>query len=220
MKVIGKCGILFSFLLFVNFAFTQRIGLSGGASVDPITSLRLAALYEQDIHPWLSLQTEFSYLQKGHSSLVDRLFTEPPGLGYGAIDVISAEAFLKLKLELSDFSFYLLGGTSLSSFVGAVAVYQGEDEIYQRVRIPLSAYELKSWDWGGTIGLGLERRIRKQQKIFVDVRYYQGFNNLNRDPASVFYLESLYFNFGMIIPLQAAKKYASPKNSLNGASQK
>lgn len=220
MKGIGKCGILFLFLLSVNLAFTQRIGLSGGASVDPITSLRLAALYEQDIHPWLSLQTEFSYLQKGHSSLVNRLFSEPPGLGYGAIDVLSADAFLKLKLELSDFSFYLLGGVSLSSFVGAIAVYQGEDDIYQRVRIPLSAYQLKSWDWGGTIGLGLERRIRKQQKIFVDVRYYQGFNNLNRDPASVFYLESLYFNFGMIIPLHSARKNTSSTKSRQKGVQK
>ncbi|MBX2872371.1 MAG: PorT family protein [Saprospiraceae bacterium] len=209
MKGIGICGILLFLLFSVNSAFTQHFGLSGGASVDPITSLRLAAFYEEELKPWLTLQPEFSYLQKGHSSLVDRLFEEPPGLGYGAIDVFSASVLAKVKLEFSDLAIYLLAGPSASMFGGAIAVYEGEDGIYKRIRIPLSSYEVKTWDWGGTVGLGLEKRIRKKQKIFVDVRYYQGFENLNKKQESVFYLESLYFDFGLIIPLTRPSKKKS-----------
>lgn len=209
MKGIGICGILLFLLFFVNSALTQQIGLSGGASVDPITSLRLAAFYEYELEPWLSIQPEVSYLQQGHSSLVDRLFEEPPGLGYGALDAFSVSMLAKIRLQRPDFSLYLLAGPSLSWFTGAIAVFAGEDEIYQRVRLPLSSYEVKAWDWGGTIGLGLEKGIRKQQKIFVDVRYYQGFENLNKDRGSVFYLEALYFDFGLIIPLTRPEKKKS-----------
>lgn len=205
---------LLLFLVSVHSVFSQRVGLSGGASVDPITSLRLAAIYEQDIHTWLSLQPEISFLQKGHPSMVDRLFAEPPGLGYGAVSEVAVECLLKLKMELSDFSIYLLAGPSLSRFVGAVAVYAGEDEVYQRVRVPVAAYGLKHWDWGGTVGLGVERQIRKNQKIFVDVRYYQGLQNLNLDQGNAFFLESLYFDFGMFIPLQASGKKQEKKSQV------
>ncbi|NRB53878.1 MAG: PorT family protein [Saprospiraceae bacterium] len=209
MKGIGNCGILLFLLFFVNSALTQQIGLSGGASVDPITSLRLAAFYEHELEPWLSIQPEISYLQKGHSSLVDRLFEEPPGLRYGALDAFSSSVFAKFRLKRPNFSFYILAGPSLSRFTGAIAVFAGEDEIYQRVRLPLSSYEVKAWDWGGTIGLGLEKDIRKKQKIFVDVRYYQGFENLNQSSERVFYLEALYFDFGLIIPLTRRDKKKS-----------
>lgn len=206
MKGISHYCMFFFLLFFVNFTFAQRVGLSGGASIDPITSLRLAALYEQEVRSWLSIQPEISYLQKGHPSLVNRLFTEPPGLGYGAMDEVAIEFMFKLKMKLSDFSIYLLAGPSVSKFLGAVAVYQGENEVYQRVRVPISAYSLKPWDWGGTVGVGLERQIRKGQKIFVDVRYYQGLQNLNLDQGNAFYLESLYFDFGMFIPLRSSSK--------------
>ncbi len=209
MKGIGICGILLFFLLTVNSALTQEIGLSGGASVDPVTSLRLAAFYEHDLRNWFSLQPEISYLQKGHPSLVDRLFEEPPGLGYGAIDAFSMSLLMKFSLPLSRLSVYLVAGPSISRFGGAVAVFEGEDGLYQRVRVPLSSYEVKAWDWGGTIGIGLEKSIRKKQKIFVDVRYYQGFQNLNNNEDRVFYLEALYFDFGMIIPLTRSNKKKS-----------
>ncbi len=209
MKGIGTFGTLLLLLFCVNSAFSQQIGLSGGASVDPITSLRLAAFYERNFKPWLSMQSEISYLQKGHPSLVDRLFEEPPGLGYGAIDVFSTSLLAKFRLQFSDLSIYLLVGPSVSRFGGAIAVFEGDDEIYQRVRVPLASYEVKSWDWGGTIGLGFEKRIRKKQKIFVDVRYYQGLLNLNKNQENVFYLESLYFDFGMMIPLSTRNKKKS-----------
>lgn len=209
MKGIGICGTLLLLLFCVNSAFAQQIGLSGGASVDPITSLRLAAFYERHVKSWLSIQAEVSYLQKGHPSLVDRLFEEPPGLGYGAIDAFSSSYLAKLSLQTSDLSIYLLAGPSVSRFGGAIAVFEGEDGIYQRVRVPLDSYELRRWDWGGTLGIGIEKRIRKKQKIFVDVRYYQGFQNLNRNQENVFYLEALYFDFGMMIPLIARKKKKS-----------
>lgn len=209
MKGIGNCGILLLFLFSVNSAFTQQIGVSGGASVDPITSLRLAAFYERSFKPWLSVQSEISYLQKGHPSLVNRLFDEPPGLGYGAVDVFSTSLLAKLRLQFSDLSIYLLAGPSMGRFGGGIAVFEGDDGIYQRIRVPLTDYDLKAWDWGGTLGLGVEKRIRKKQKIFVDVRYYQGFLNLNKHPENVFYLESLYFDFGMMIPLATRNKKKS-----------
>lgn len=209
MKGIGICGTLLLLLFCVNSAFSQQIGLSGGASVDPITSLRLAVFYERNFEPWLSIQSEVSYLQKGHPSLVNRLFEEPPGLGYGAIDAFSASLLAKFRLQFSDLSIHLLAGPSMSRFGGAIAVFEGGDGIYQRVRVPLSSYEVKTWDWGGTVGLGLEKKIRKRQKIFVDVRYYQGIRNLNKKQESVFYLESLYFDFGMMIPLSSPNKKKS-----------
>lgn len=209
MNGIGNCGILLFLLFFFNSASTQELGLSGGASVDPVTSLRLAAFYEHEMKPWLSLQPEISYLQKGHPSLVNRLFEEPPGLGYGAIDAFSMSILTKLRLQFSKLSFYLVAGPSISRFGGAVAVFEGEDGFYQRVRVPLSAYEVRAWDWGGTIGIGVEKSIRKKQRIFVDVRYYQGFANLNKDRTSVFSLEAFYFDFGMIIPLTHSSKKKS-----------
>lgn len=205
-----------SYLLFFLFFLSaapllraQRLGLSGGASVDPITSFRLSAILELDQSDWLSWQSEWSYFQKGHSILVDRLFEERPDFGYGALDMISWPVFLKLKLQLSDFSVYLMAGPEIGYIFRGLVVYTLEDGTYQRESVPLAKYEVKRWDLGATIGMGVEKRIRKDQRIFVDFRYYQGFNNINLNSSSVLSLEAFYFNFGLFIPLHKPTKEKS-----------
>jgi len=200
---------LLFFLLFfsaVPFLNAQRVGLSGGASVDPITSFRLSTILESDVSNWLSWQSELSYFQKGHSVLVDRLFEERPDFGYGALDMISWPIFLKLKMQLSDFSVYLMAGPEIGYIFRGLVVYTLEDGAYQRESVPLAKYEVKRWDLGATIGIGLEKRIRNDQRIFVDFRYYQGFNNINLDSTSALSLEAFYFNFGLFIPLHKQAK--------------
>lgn len=204
------------YLLFVLFFLSvvpllsgQRVGLSGGASVDPITSFRLSTILESDVSNWLSWQSELSYFQKGHSILVDRLFEERPDFGYGALDMISWPVFLKLKMELSDFSVYLMAGPEIGYIFRGLVVYTLEDGSYQREAVSLGKYQVKRWDLGATIGMGLEKRIRKDQRIFVDFRYYQGFNNINLNSSSVLSLEAFYFNFGMFIPLHQPIKEKS-----------
>lgn len=204
------------YLLFVLFFLSvvpllsgQRVGLSGGASVDPITSFRLSTILESDVSNWLSWQSELSYFQKGHSILVDRLFEERPDFGYGALDMINWPIFLKLKMELSDFSVYLMAGPEIGYIFRGLVVYTLEDGSYQRESVSLGKYQVKRWDLGATIGMGLEKRIRKDQRIFVDFRYYQGFNNINLNSNSVLSLEAFYFNFGMFIPLHQPIKEKS-----------
>lgn len=208
-----------NFFLFLFFLFSiplvqaQRVGLSGGASVDPITSFRLSTIVESGESDWLSWQTELSYFQKGQTSLVDRLvdrvLEERPDFGYGALDMISWPVFLKLKMQLSDFSVYLMAGPEIGYIFRGLVVYSLEDGSYKRESVSLENYQIKRWDLGATIGMGLEKKIRKDQRIFVDFRYYQGFNNINLDTSSVLSLEAFYFNFGMFIPLQKAAKEQS-----------
>ncbi|MEZ5038260.1 MAG: outer membrane beta-barrel protein [Saprospiraceae bacterium] len=188
------------FLSLVEIANAQRFGLSGGASVNPITSLRVSGIMELDMGNWLSIQPEIAYFRKGHPSLIDRLSEIQSDFGYGALDMISCPILFKLKMEREDFAAYLLAGPELSFGYAALAVYVLEDGAYQREHIPINRYAVKHWDLGVTIGLGLEKHIRQEQRIFMDFRYYLGLNNINIDQRSVLYLEAFYFNFGMLIP--------------------
>ncbi len=213
MKHRSNLFIFLFFLFSIPPLQAQRVGLSGGASVDPITSFRLSAMLASSESDGLSWQTELSYFQKGQTSLVDRLvdrvFEERPDFGYGALDMISWPVFLKLKMQISDFSVYLMAGPEIGYIFRGLVVYSSEDGNYKRESVSLEDYQIRRWDLGATVGLGLEKKIRKDQRIFVDFRYYQGFNNINLNTSSVLSLEAFYFNFGMFIPLHKSVKEKS-----------
>ena len=69
-------------------------------------------------------------------------------------------------------------------------------------KIVLEDIEVLAWDIGMNLGIGLEKNISNDKKIFVEFRYYLGMKDLFPKGETEIYNEGKSFNLGFLIPIR------------------
>lgn len=190
-------------LLYIAIPFSisaqTYLGLSGGGGISTEVLFRAAIPVEIPINQTISLRTEFVYIQRENRDVLlklngDRHYWQP------VISYFEWPVLAKAHLHIKSMSFYALAGPKLGYGFKLAANYL-EDNTFYEERFDFSDKDIHHWDVGLNVGFGLEKRINKNRKIFVDYRYYLGLFDIDKGASTSIYNQGQVFNLGFLLPI-------------------
>jgi len=229
MKSLKVLFSVFAFSFVCQFAFAQTFSLGGkvGLAYSGISSpggISLADQYINSYGGWdagivtnigfkngFSIQPELSYVEKGFK--IDEGWNVPI-LGIDVplgTKVITKLRYIEMPI-LAKYSFgndkikgYVLAGPTLGYAASAAAKTYASFIInfaLNEISIPLSSIGGQRFEMGGMAGIGTSIAAGKST-IFLDVRYAQGFTDINKVPLIDLNIKNHRFgvNAGFLIPL-------------------
>ena len=188
--------------LLTTTAYCQKyLGISAGADLYETVDFRGAASFEWQQANALSFQTEVALVRRENYNLLAFL---PLNEDYirPNITYIEIPFLVKFKMRIDDTAIYALAGPKIGW--GLSVVSSKWDEKGQPIQIPIRWEELpiQRWDFGLTAGLGFEKLISNDKKIFLEFRYYLGITDLNTSKESDVYNEGKLINLGFSLPVR------------------
>lgn len=190
-------------LLMLNISQAQSqsfLGLSGGADIYEQVDFRVAGVFESERSNWFSWQTELVYVKRENIGLLqylpnDREYIRPI-VSYLAIPLLA-----KIKMDISGANLYALVGPQFSLATATYASVWLENGQLLNKTFLLKDLGLTQWDFGANLGIGIEKVISKDRKIFIEFRYYLGIIDLANKQEYPIYNEGKSFNLGFLLPI-------------------
>ena len=194
-SIVGVILLSQHFTLFSqNMSTIPTFGIKGGVLLSTVngdnaidqfakklgTQIGLTGAYY--FHPRLSIRAELNYELKGGKFTNHEMNMN---LHYATIPL-----YLKFNFT-QDPEFYIYGGGYGSYLItantkGTYEVIIGEDFITENINENITA-NLNHFDVGIIAGAGVQGRFNRWTDIFLDIRYSQGFINLNNNTADLRY---------------------------------
>ncbi len=177
------------------------IGLSGGADLYDQVDFRAAGVIEwvkNDLYSW---QTEIIYVKRENLDLLQLL---PQNGNYvrPVVSYVEIPFLFKIKLNIPGANLYALVGPKVGYAVAAYSsLWKENNQVVNEVLV-LEDLEVAGWDFGMSLGMGLEKNITNDKKIFVEFRYYLGVKDLFPGQETGVYNEGKSFNLGFLIPIR------------------
>lgn len=211
-------GIAFSFIPFLmyaqNMSTTPTVGVKGGLLLSSVTGDDALDTYAKKMglqfgltaatyfHPMLSLRAELNFESKGAKFDMQEMNMN--------LNYLSLPLYLKFNFT-RDPEIYVYAGAYASYLVsantkGEFEVVIGADYKSYAVNEDITK-NLNQIDVGVIGGLGVQGRFNRWLDIFLDLRYTQGFINLDKGTAEYRY----NFNYEEFWPEQ---EYGKPKNKV------
>lgn len=178
---------------------TSYLGFMGGAGLTANVGLRVSLPAEFTVNRNIACQLELVYIQKGNVALT-RKFSQERDYGLILTDYVSIPMLLKLKLDWKPIGIYALVGPEVAYGIKMYGHYAEGNNIY-RDRLSFDGQGVRHIDAGLSVGIGLERIIRRDTKIFMDLRYYLGITDLDTAKDNDIFNEGQYLNLGVLFPL-------------------
>jgi len=184
-----------SYILFAqNDSEIPTWGLKGGIVLSTVTGDKAIDQYAKKIgaqigltgafyfNPKLSIRAELNYELKGGKFVNHEMNMN---LHYATVPL-----YLKFNFT-QDPEIYVYGGGYGSYLItantkGTYEIIIGEDFITENINEDINA-NLNHFDGGFIVGLGAQGRFNRWADIFIDLRYTQGFVNLNNNKADLRY---------------------------------
>ncbi len=175
-------------------------GLSGGADLYDQVDFRAAGIIEWKKTDFYSWQTELIYVKRENVGLLQLL---PQNSNYirPIISYIEIPFLIKLKLNIPGANLFAVVGPKIGYAMAAYSTLWKENGQLLNQKIVLEDIEVLGWDIGMNLGLGLEKDISNNKKIFVEFRYYLGMKDLFPKGEAEIYNEGKSFNLGFLIPV-------------------
>lgn len=198
---IGILLILFT-LLDNSKAYGQTfIGISGGADLYEQVDFRAALIVESKKTDWFYWQAELVYVKRENIDILQKLPTDKtyvrPVISYLSIPLLA-----KLNIDISGAGLFILAGPQFSKATALTASTWLENGQLLFKNFPIKETQLSFWDVGIHAGIGLQKVISKEKKIFVEFRYYLGLKNISQGENDSIYNEGKSFNIGFLLPLK------------------
>ncbi len=187
--------------LFSPMAKSQTyIGLSGGADLYDQVDFRAAGVIEWVKNDFYSWQTEVIYVKRENLDLLQLL---PQNGNYvrPVISYIEVPFLFKMKLNIPGANLYALVGPKIGYALAAYSSLWKENNQVVQEKLVLEDLEVAGWDFGMNLGMGLEKHITNEKKIFIEFRYYLGVKDLFPGQETGVYNEGKSFNLGFLIPI-------------------
>lgn len=178
---------------------TSYVGFIGGAGLTANVGLRISVPVEFTVNRNIAYQLELVFIQKGNVALT-RKFSQERDYGLILTDYVSIPLLLKLKLDWKPIGIYALVGPEVAYGLKMYGHYAEGNNIY-RDKLSFEGQGVRRVDAGLSVGIGLERVIRRNTKIFMDLRYYLGITDLDTAKDNDIFNEGQYFNIGVLFPL-------------------
>ncbi len=188
-----------------NDSEISTFGIKGGVLLSTVTGDNAIDQYAKKLgaqigvtgalyfNPKLSVRAELNYELKGGKFANHEMNMN---LHYATIPL-----YLKFNFT-RDPEFYIYGGGYGSYLItantkGTYEIIIGDDFITENINEDINA-NLNHFDAGFIVGLGAQGRFNRWADIFIDIRYTQGFFNLNNNTADLRY----NFNYESFWPVQ------------------
>ncbi|MEL7118922.1 MAG: outer membrane beta-barrel protein [Bacteroidota bacterium] len=188
--------------LFTTTAYSQKyLGISAGADLYESVDVRLAAAYEWERTNALTLQFEIAYVRRENYSLLPFLPVNEnhirPQINYLELPIL-----MKFKMHIEETAIYAIAGPKLGWGLSIASTRSNERGEYIIVPLEWEELPIQRWDFGVSVGLGFEKRISNEKKIFLEFRYYLGITDLNTSNENDVYNEGKLINLGFSLPLK------------------
>lgn len=185
--------------------FTQDyLGISGGAGLANEVGVRAAAVGEFKINNFFSLQPEISFVQRLNKDILRVL---EPNIDYrqASVEYLEWSVLSKFSLSIETFHLFALIGPKAGYGLNLKANFI-EDDILITRKLSFTDQGIGRFDWGINVGAGVEKKIRKGRKIFIDYRYYLGLKDLNEHSETAIFNQGAMLNLGLLIPIINSKE--------------
>ena len=173
-----------------NMSKTPTFGLKGGLLLSTVTGDEAIDQYAKKLgfqigvtgayymQPKLSVRAELNYESKGGKFSIHDMDMN--------LNYVSVPLYLKFNFT-KDPEFYVYGGAYGSYLLSAKT-----KGTYEKFEVSESINEdiidnLTKYDIGLIVGIGVQGRFNRKSDIFLDIRYTQGFVNLDNDNAEYRY---------------------------------
>lgn len=195
-----------------NMSTTPTVGIKGGLLMSTVTGDDAMDQYSKKMglqfgitaaiyfHPMYSLRAELNYESKGAKFDMQEMNMN--------LNYVSLPLYLKFNFT-RDPEIYVYAGGYVSYLIsantkGTYEIFLGDDRISESINEDITQ-NLNQFDFGVVGGLGVQGRFNRWLDIFLDLRYTQGFMNLDNKSAELRY----NFNYEEFWPEQ---EYTEPKN--------
>lgn len=178
------------------------VGIIGGGGLNSNVGLRAGVQAKRSFKNWLSGQTEIAFTNRSNAGIVQRL---PGDLDYrrATISYLELPVLAKWNLDIASFRFFALTGLSVEYAVAIRATHLMEEN-YLSEKISFQDIDLQRFDYGLTLGAGVEWKISRAKKVFVDFRHYLGLADLDPSENGTLFNEGTVIQIGFSIPLKKA----------------
>ena len=191
--------LCFSIGISFQLSAQSYIGLSGGGGINSEVLFRTAIPAEIPINQTLSIRSELVYIQRENRDILlklngDRNYWQP------VISYLELPILAKAHLHINSLSIYALAGPKFGYGIKLAANYL-EDNTFYEERFHFSDEGIHQFDFGLNFGFGLEKRINKDRKIFVDYRFYLGLYDIDQAASTSIFNQGQVFNLGFLVPI-------------------
>ncbi len=189
---------LLLFCMPVLLSAQHYVGLGGGGGTPNKIGLRLSLPVNIHLTRKISLQPELVYVEHGTSQILRKLNNRDYRSSQAAY--LALPVLLKAGVTFEKLNIHLIVGPRFAYGIRLSANYL-TDTGYFREKLSFDEAEFRPFDFGALFGVGLEKEINKNRKIFLEGRYYFGLIDLDREADRVIYPEGFYMNIGLLIPI-------------------
>ena len=185
-----------------TYAQQHYAGISGGAGLTFELGIRAAAVSEIPLTSFLSIEAQIAFSQRPNRELVWRL---NPDIDYrqAMIEYIEVPVLAKFNVNVNSFSVAAYIGPNIS--YGLKVRASSLQPEFTTEKIPFEELNLSRFDMGLNLGVGLDKTISKNRKIFLVYLFYLGLKDIDQNQFSEMYNQGAFVNLGFLIPLSENK---------------
>lgn len=196
--------LVLSFIFFdLDLKAQYYLGLSGGGGISGEVFFRAAIPAEAELTQTLSIRSEVVYVQRENRDLLIKLIGDR-NYWQATISYLEIPVLAKAHLHLKSLSIYVLAGPKVGYGIRLAANYSEGSVLFEE-RFDFDEKEIHRLDFGLNLGFGLEKRINKNRKIFIDYRYYLGLSDIDSGaPTNNIYNQGQVFNLGFLLPIDGS----------------
>ncbi len=188
------------FILLANHSYSQAyLGFMGGGSFSEEVEVRGAMSLEWAKNKYLSFRFEPAFTIRGNRE-VARKIGNSADRSAESLSYFELSALTKFSMPLKIFNPYAVLGVQAGYGLGVKSSYINGTDIFQE-KYAFEDLDLDPFDWGVTFGLGLEKEIHKNRKIFADFRYYLGLMNFDAIEGGDIFNAGKVFSIGFLLPI-------------------
>ena len=199
---------LFPFLIIIllvnNLTGQVNVGIMGGGSLSDEVEVRGAVLLEWMMNKYIGFRVEPAFTIRGNHEVVRKIDISPErsaeSLSYFELAILS-----KFTLPFDDFRPYAVIGLQAGYGIGVRSSYIDGPYLFKE-KYSFDQVKLDPVDGGITFGVGIEKEIRRNRKIFADFRYYLGLVNFDEDERGDIFNAGKVFSIGFAMPITTSSR--------------
>lgn len=175
------------------------VGLSGGGGFTQSTGFRFALPVEHQLSKHISLFSGLAFIQRRNREFVRKLSAGREYLSAEA-DYLSLPVLFKVRLDWEPVRIYGLAGIEINYGLRIQATGVEDQRLFKE-KLGFKSIGISHFDGGFCVGAGFETDLRRNRKIFADLRYYLGILDIDESKVGEIYNEGAFVTLGFLLPI-------------------
>lgn len=195
------CCVLVFFLI---FPFSRSVGqvsfgMSAGGGITQSTGIRFALPLELELGTNVYLFGGPAFLQRRNPEIIRKLH---PMRDYFTVetDYVSLPLAIKIRLDWTPLRIYGMVGIEVNYGLRMQATGVEDQRLFKE-KLDFHRDGIRQLEGGAFAGAGFETDLRRERKIFADLRYYLGMFDIDKAPDGEIYNAGSYLTLGLLLPV-------------------